>query len=75
MKANFFNMKIVGRGQAVRLTEQLVDILRSKMSNLDYKHTYLEALNKAGEVVEELHILVSKRAVKFEKPAADKFRD
>lgn len=56
-------MKVVGRGNAVKLTEILAESVRnSKVGKFfEFKKTYLDAFNKRGELVKELHVLISKK--------------
>lgn len=51
-------VKVVGRGNAVELTKQLEDIVRTKMPYHNYNVSFIKALNKMGDIVQEMHILI-----------------
>ena len=52
-------MKIVGRGAAVFLTEKLVEVLKDQVHFCDYQIRYASALNKKGNVVDEVHVMMT----------------
>lgn len=60
----FKNIKIIGRGRAVPLTEELVKKLKDKALPCNYQLRYTSALNKSGEVVDEVHVMMTTVDVK-----------
>lgn len=59
----FNHLKIVGRGRAVPLTKDLVDYMREKSSTFFYFQVrFTTAFNKIGEVVDEVHVMISKKS-------------
>ena len=57
----YSNCKVVGRGGACELTEEILNYLRKVQPYYSYEPTSTRALNKQGLVVDELHILISKK--------------
>lgn len=58
----FNHVKMVGRGQAVPLTEDLVDILQKKAPYCIFQVRFTTALNKKGYVCDEIHVMMSKKS-------------
>jgi hypothetical protein len=52
-------LKIVGRGRAVQVTKELVDSIKKRMPFVYFQVRYTQALNKIGEVVDEIHVMVN----------------
>ena len=61
LKQGYANLNIVGRGQAVPLTEELTDILKRKNGGCDFQVRFTQALNKKGFVCEEIHVMISQK--------------
>jgi len=59
----YANVKMVGRGQAVALTQELVDYMKEKISNCFFQVRFTTSFNKRGDVVDEIHVMISKKAV------------
>lgn len=57
----YANCKVVGRGSACQLTEEVINHFErvTPYYKLDIMKT--RALNKVGDVVDELHLLISKK--------------
>jgi hypothetical protein len=62
----FNHVKMVGRGQAVPLTEDLVDILQKKAPSCMFQVRFTTALNKLGDVCDEVHVMMSKKSAQVE---------
>ena len=54
---------MVGRGQAVLLTEDLVANLKRIAPYCMYVVRFTTALNKRGDVVDEVHVMMSKKSL------------
>lgn len=66
------NVKMVGRGRAVSLTQDIVDFLKQRKSDLNFQVRFTTAFNKRGDVVDEVHVMLSKKSaeeIRNEKPA------
>lgn len=57
------NIKIVGRGMAVELTEEVTQELKKRAPYCFYMVRFAQALNKKGEIVEEMHVMMCKKTV------------
>ncbi len=61
MNQGFNHVKMVGRGQAVPITEDLVDILQKKAPYCLFQVRFTTALNMNGDVCDEVHVMISKK--------------
>src|SRR5438105_2492635 len=59
VKNGYDFLKIVGRGEAVVITEDLLEELKARLKYSKFLVHYTQALNKKGVVVNEIHIMVS----------------
>jgi hypothetical protein len=68
LQEGYPNCKVVGRGMACQLTSEVYAFFKKNYSNYIYECINARALNKAGDVVDELHLLISKRNQNSEGP-------
>lgn len=61
LEEGYKNCKIVGRGIAAQTSINILTFLKKKAPQYYYQQETTQALNKQGNVVDEIHILVSKR--------------
>ena len=61
LENGYDHLKIVGRGEAVPIAEDLLKTLSLKARYCTYSTNYTQALNKRGVVVPEIHIMVSRK--------------
>ncbi|CDW78975.1 UNKNOWN [Stylonychia lemnae] len=61
LREGYPNCKVVGRGMACQLTSEVYSYFKRNFTNFIYECMNAKALNKVGEVVDEFHLLISKR--------------
>ena len=53
------HVKIVARGQAVDVCEEIVEVLKDKIPHCLFNVRFTKSLNKTGNLVDEMHALIS----------------
>ena len=63
LQEGYQQLKIVARGRAVPLAEELQEVIKCKVTGYYFSVTYTKALNVRGKVVDELHVMISKEVL------------
>lgn len=58
--------KMVGRGRASEKALETMQVLKSREPNLLMEFNFTKSLNKSGEIVDEIHIMVQEKKQKAE---------
>lgn len=74
LRSEFEHLKFVGRGEAVALAEELLDLLSHKAKYCSFSVNYTESFNKKGQICDEIHVMVShKKPLSSSTPHYGKF--
>jgi hypothetical protein len=59
LRSGFMNCKVVGRGSAGERITEIVSYLQKQHPEYAYHLSSTKSLNRAGNVVDELHLMIS----------------